>query len=235
MPYKKNFRGRRTYGKRRYKPKPSWMGRTITKARSLYGTAQQAWKMGRLAMSLVNTETKYAIVNQANAVAQGTTWSSAMVNLIAQGSDVNQRNGNSIMAKHMKLKLLANGSAAAATTNIRVCVFVDRENTGSLVSMTSLFSNNGGAGGLVITDQLQPDASDRIWMLRDQVYTISNTGTNSLDIDMYIPLPFHIKFDGTGSTTADTSTNAVIVAWVCDQSVNNATFTIQTKIAYIDN
>lgn len=240
MPYGRRYGGyRRRRGYRR--------GRSRMAGRSNLGSiasiAKTALSTAMFVKSLINVEHKNVDITLSNSAAIGTTWNIACMTFMAQGDTDATRNGNSILAKSLNIKILLN--AAAASTAGAECRFIivrDKVSAGALPAVADLFD-----GGNSTVARYNPDnAGSRFEFLADKTMAIGCTGTNTAgggdpaisptfkQTSLFRRLHGHCKFDGTTGAIGDTTTGHIFFCWIATSATNPVAL-ITSRFTYIDN
>lgn len=223
----KSNRVRYVYRKRRYKKKPN-VGQigfrnlgNVTLKQAAYG----AMKGLNFVRGIINSEKKrYDLTHVFNV---STTPSFVLLSGIAEGDDVANRVGNSILAKYLTFDyyLTMNGSAQRST--VRVLVFADAQNNGATPSISDLLI------GANLTSPINPDFTQRFTVLFDDHVDLSANGDGIKTLKHYIPLNFHIRYTASGSTAV--TKNNIYMMVVSNEATNTPAFTGDSRLVYYDN
>lgn len=221
MVYRKNYRRNyRRYGRRRIR-----RGRkTGTNWGGYISTAGKALALATRVASMINVEFKNYDV--ASTITPTTTWQFLNLNLIAQGDDQTQRNGRSILAKSLMIRLgMTSNSTATVPVRIRQVIFKDMYNAGSDPSPTQIFNSNSTEALMNITSQ-----QNRFIILMDKYFVVNppSAGQGAVSFNKYLKLNYHIKFINTSAATASQGPGALYWTLICD----NGTVAQQPSVSY---
>lgn len=233
MPYRRSYR--RTYRSTRYRRPTRYQRNTgtsqlIPKAfGSAYSIAKKALSIGMSLKGLVNSEKKYFDSNSTDFV----SWNGTVNPLsnIAQGNDVGNRDGNSILARSLWLQMDVRGNVANQSNIVRVIVFVDTENTGSTPAASDVLQTTGSA--FAVDSPLNVDHLPRYTILMDKKFVTSTAGQTRLNTKRYINLYKHIKYTGPNAT--DTYKNQLFILFVSDVITDDPILTYYSRLGFMDN
>ena len=162
-------------------------------------------------------------------VTPNTTAAIALLTDINQGDDVNNRNGNSILAKYISVRASCAINNSATATMVRFIVFVDGDNDGQTPTAAELLTTPTS-----ILSTINPDYSARFTILYDKHFTLSINGDRVMIDKFYKSLNFHIKYiTGTGSTGF--GRNNIWVYTISSEATNTPNLNIYSRIAWYDN
>ena len=197
----------------------------MTVAQAAYG----AYQGYNVLKGIINSELKrYDVAGQLNPSNAGSIF---ILNDIAAGDDVNNRTGNSILAKYLTFNYTVSALAAATTTNLRILIVVDTENIGANPTISQILQNTLITGSL--TAPINSDNTARFTVLMDRHHSFTNTGQLTIQRKNYKKLDFHIRF--TGTLSSNFQKNSIYVLAVSDQTTNTPTLDYNSRIAYYDN
>lgn len=217
MPY------RRKYGyKRRYKKKSNW----YSKAKSGLSMAAKAWAMAKYVKSLVNVERKFYDVTFMNE-APPTTGLIYPLTQIAQGDTYATRDGNSVKAVSLFIRLTAVLNSSADQTFMRLCIFKDNENNGTTPAVADLLESASN----YISPLLHTNGT-RFSVIKDHTINLTKE-INAKQYKSFIRIPHHIKFSGSAGT--DTKEGNIYLLLMSDQATNLPVVDFTTRLRFIDN
>lgn len=196
---------------------------------SLGQLASYAAKGVSMMSGIINSELKrFDSINDFNPSSTLPTF--YCLNQIAQGTDVSNRDGNSILAKYITVNYSTIIHPSAVATIVRVICFVDTESiSGTTPTINTLLN-----GSTVTTNsQLNVDYTNRYTILFDDKINLSNTGEKLQSIKHYKPLNFHIKF--TQDSTTSWSKNSVWLLMYSNEDTNTPTLDLNARMAFYDN
>ena len=150
----------------------------------------ELWEGARAVLPYFNTEVKL----QDNNIAQAGTAVGVInpLSVLAQGSDYNQRDGNSVRAVSLEFRYDLEVNAAAAFDIMRIIVFIDHEQQGVLPTPAQLLE------ALDPRSSFQHNGLDRFEVIYDKLHTLSTTGPAALSAVEKMPLGHHVKYTGIG-------------------------------------
>lgn len=214
-------RNRKSHGKRSVA-----VPQTRVQKALYYG--QKAYKLARFMQGMINCEKKYADLSYSGSIDYN-----GAINLITnipQGSDVGNRDGNSILVRSLNFKQVWR-MTGTTDTNVRTIIFLDTSNTGSAPTVTDVLQYVGSVTAPL--SPLQVDHLTRYKILRDFKYILSTNDKSSREIAQYIKLYFHEKFTGPNAT--DIYKNAVYVLNISDKIASLPTVEAYHRLGYYDN
>lgn len=185
----------------------------------------------RLATAMWNVEEKiFDVVQSGVAVVQGTP-NIQSVNLIAEGSDYNNRTGNSIRARNLYLSLSAVANATAGTNFLRLIVLQDLENQGATPSASSFLESTGND---IYLSHYKHILGNRFRVLADE-HIVLISGQQAYFKRFVMPIGTDILYQGTSGATGDLYNGALFVALVTDNPTNGPTFAFDSRLTFVDN
>lgn len=148
---------------------------------------------------------------------------------IAQGDNIDNRQGNEITSKYVKLKYDVIVNTVAATNAVRVMVI-----SGDFVNPTAPVSGNILEGAsLLYLSAYQKNPAIPYRVLYDETVTVQTQGPQREDRALTIPLnDMHTVFDNTSGS--DYAKNSVWLMIFADQITNAPTFSYYARYAYTD-
>lgn len=182
--------------------------------------------------SLVNVEFK----NIESASSSNPTSSGYMtlLNGIAEGDDINQRNGRSILIKSAYVKHTMKCATSGDTAYIRCILFWDKQPSGTAPTGSDLLDTVGGFDLVRAFRNLSN--RKRFKIISDKTYTVVNGGPNYIRYtDKYIKMNTHTIYSSTGNTISSISSNALYCFIVSDQPTVTPAVYMAYQLRYIDN
>lgn len=180
-----------------------------------------------LMKSLINSELKR--FDTSFSALPSSTASFNLLTATNQGDDVENRNGNSILAKYITWNYTLTMNASASATMVRFIVFVDGDNDQQTPTEAELLANSA-----IFTSAINPDYTSRFTILYDRIHSMSINGDRIITDKWYKPLNYHIKYiTGTGSTGFGKGN-----IWLYSKSneaTNTPTHTGYVRLAFYDN
>lgn len=197
----------------------------INRYMSLAGRTFKLQRQVNFIKGMVNAEKHYVDVDLS--VNPSNTGSVQLINTIAQGDDVNNRQGNSVLCKY--LRFIMNGAMNGSATNtiIRIIIFCDTANQGVTPSVTDYLT------GANTTSFKNVDNHKRFVTLRDKTYHMSINGVREIADYIYCKTNFHLRYSGAGSTSV--LQNALYLLIISNEATNTPVVTIQSRTAFYDN
>lgn len=220
MPYyRKKFK--RNYRRRRY-PRRGYT--TYGAAKYLARKAYQGVKYIR---SMINVEKHYLDTGVSSTVTN--TGSVTLLSGIAQGDDVNSRQGNSVLAKTLygRCVLLRDSDNTTLMNSVRMMIVKDLENIGTAPTVTDILQ------GATVVSPLNVDHTSRYQVLLDKVYSLSLNGKDGMNLKYYLRVNDHLKY--TGANATDVYKNAIYLLLISDQSAEYPTTVQNWRLGYYDN
>lgn len=232
-------RGRKRFGRGRMlggKTKKLVTGQTqptmLEKIASGIGAAASVAKAVLPIVSAINTESKYIDVAANAGIPIGTPTLQTLT-AIAQGTDENNRIGNSVLLKHINIRISFIPNFTADAYNLmRYIIFVDKQQSGTPPTAAQLLTTPGN-----IDSPFNRNYTDRFVILKDKRLVASQTGliTSSIFQKVFKRLNFHTRFIGTSSANASMGNNTVYFFAVSTQVINAPTAFIYSRINFTDN
>jgi len=222
MPYKR-YKRRPKFGYGRKRASVPWYNRKY----NVMDVAKQAWKGVKFIKGLINVEKRYFDVDGTAGTSVSSSGTVIPLSQIAAGNDVNNRSGNSILAKTIYMRLECAIHASASQTSVRVMIVKDMMNTGSTPAVTDILQS---AGTLL---PLNVDNTSRWQVLLDKVYTLTVDGIERLAIKKFLPINDHIKFTGTAAT--DEYKNNMYMLLVSSEPTNTPSVAYYSRLGFYDN
>lgn len=180
---------------------------------------------------MINTEKKYLDTPASGNCTQAGTVVS--VNLIAQGMDLNNRVGDSVKIQDMKLFFTL--AVGAANSNVRVVLFRDLENQGTLPLGSDIFSDAGGAGAAVSQYNFVNTQAPRFSILYDELYSLNILQEVSATGVYQASHRGHIRFRGTTGATASLAEGSLFLVFFTDVAATLPTYRFNFRLEYTDD
>lgn len=184
----------------------------------------------------------------------GTPW--LLLNGIAQGPGNNQRIGNKIRMKALRMKGHIINLATNVQTYGRLIVLYDRQPNGALPTYATAYQTRDSAGAATNSAFSDPnfDNKDRFIVLKDMTIvfpSVTNTigvltnvgfdqGTKSdlniFNVDVYIKLKGLLtSYSGATAGIADITTGSLLLGCIIHQGAATWTFRNVERLTYYDN
>jgi len=189
--------------------------------------ARYAYRGVKYIKSMINCEKKFYDVGPFTVNPNSGTATVSIVSNNAQGNDVGNRSGNSILCKALYARMLLSGNTGVIT-NLRMLVVKDIEGTGSIPGITDILQSNS------ILSPLNVDTTPRWQVLRDKTFTLSSGVSFQKQVKLYIKINDHLKY--TGPLQSDIYKNQLYVCFVCDQPLaTQPSCSITSRMSFYDN
>lgn len=195
-----------------------------------YSTAQKAYKLGSMAMSMLNSEKKYYDITSTTvtpSVPTSTYTTVSLLSAISQGDGPSNRDGSQIRVKSFQVQMTLNKNASATNTVCRWVLFIDRRvQIASTPGYTDLYDST--------------DVSNTFLNIEDQFkrFRIIRSGEVILDSDdqyktvgVYVPCSLPVRYD-TGNNVI---MNNVWLMLVSSENVNTPTIIYRYRVRFYDN
>ena len=194
-------------------------------------TAMQALKLAQKVAGMINVE--YGRKEKAISMNVGTTPILMCLTNVAQGDGNNARDGNSVKAKSLDLKMLITKQAAGATScGVRLVVFMDRVGNGTTPGCAEVLSEDIACG---IFSPLNADHVGRFQVLASEFFALAQGSAINKSIRIFRNLDHHLKYKGTGSGVADTATGHIWLLAVSDEVTAPPVLGGISMIKWVDN
>lgn len=211
------------------------------RTRSSYGSyvnmARKAFTMAKYVAGLINVEKKFCDTDL-GANLNNAAWTVKPVNYVGQGDDENQRQGRSILAKNLNIRMRFNlASATDSFLHFRVCIFRDKACAGTLPSMGDLFNTITGDSAVISLRNMLTGAAQRYDVLYDKILTLDTSKSHDVVFNKYFKLNSHIHYIGTSNGTADLGNGSLFVAMISEGAtgVSRVNTLGTARLRFIDN
>lgn len=223
----------RQYTRRTYRKPKKYGSKWFGKRGSVYASAgRQLWKDVKYLKGLVNAETKF-IDNAYTAQVISTTPSFYLMNGIGQGVTGNTREGISIRAKSLNVKMNVSSNATALSNVSRLIFFIDTQPNGLAPVVGDILQQTNVNGMRNLGNGY------RFRILKDLRFTqVYSSESQQKTISVNIPLRFHTRYSVTGSTgtITDILTNSLYMMTIGDQApATGALWAGDLRFRWIDN
>ncbi len=189
-----------------------------------------ARQIGKL-KGMINVEYKNKYTQLTASVTGDTPAFFSLVNMI-KGDDDNLRQGNQIRVKLVYLNALIKINASATNTTLRYMIILDKQCNGVNPTAPELFQDN--TVNDIMVSPLNPDNKFRFRILYNKLVKLSTT-LPTVQLKKYLKVDYIIRYDGNAGTTADITSNNLIVLLFSDEVTNDPTVTHNIRMSYIDN
>ena len=188
--------------------------------------AQSAWQGVRYLKSMINSELHVA--DFTGFVAPTTAGDGVALSALAQGDGIQDRSGNSVLAKKVYIRASLQLHASATRSAFRVAIVRDEQQVGdSTPPYEQCFSPGGG-----VLSALNSANIGRFSILYDRTYVV-DSDTPLKMVEVTVPLNHHLRFNGGAST--DIQKGGVYMLVCSSEATNCPTFTYRARLMYHDN
>lgn len=206
-------------------------------------TAAAGYKMGKYLISLINSEMK---TGSTSAVSAAVDYNGTVINLsnIAQGTDVNTRDGDSILLQYQSLGLkMYNNVAATSGSVLRAMIVRDNEQDGVDPTPSQILDSPGSTLGVVgplnfFSAMPGTDRKHRFEIMFDRRYTLAPTVT-MIQTDVweqyYKAGNKHILYDATAAADASNREGSLFLVLISDQQTNTVIVDYFHRLLFTDN
>ncbi len=223
--------------------KRNFAQRALTVARVGSTVASAAFtglKIAQGLAALINTEWKHLDNNFVVTPNLG-TGSVSFISNIAQGSDVDQRNGDSILPKALQLRAKFSINSSATTTTVRYIILRDMQYDGANPTVPDVLA------ALDPLAFMNLDNGKRFRILKDWIVTLRKVDKTEVVLKTFLKFNkprrgtnvhrhwYHIRYDGPASTEADADQGQLLILMISDETVNTPSVNTFVRLRYIDN
>ncbi len=234
MPYNRNYKRytKRNYPKRKRNNKVS---RYLGYAGSAASTASKALAVAYGIKKLMNVEFKFHDVQQTLQVIDDTTATILQLTNIPQGDTDESRDGAQVRLTRINLRIILESSAVATAffTEVRVILVHDRQTNQAIYALSDLISDVTASDNLI--SPLNLDNKYRFQILHNHLYTMNVQGISNRYININKNLDMKLRFDASTPSIADLTSSSLSLVLLTNQSTNQPTATVFSRIRYVDN
>jgi len=167
-----------------------------------------------------------------------------LLNGIARGDDIGERNGRQVLMKTIELNFVAGAKAPEAgivPSTMRVMLIYDRQTNAAALTVLQVLVTNGSIYGPITSKNLEN--RDRFLILRDMKFSLTGSvSTNFMAAKKYgkfyqsvsLPVTFNA---GDAATVADITTGSLYILVISDQddaAAHLPTITWTCRVRYED-
>lgn len=218
------YRRRRRSGRRRRR-------RTRRSSGGYISMAYKAFRMARYLKGLINVEFKRSDLTNISTSITGTP-SILFLTGLAEGDDVTQRNGRSVLLKSSYLQAqLVLGTATSAV--VRIIIFMDKVSNGTTPTALDLLQYTS-----TITSPLNTDnAMNRFKVLTDRRYQLDSQKNPQQWVKTYLKQNHHLVYKGTTASSSDTVSGHLYMLLWSSTLPSNSSITMEytNRIMFVDN
>lgn len=190
--------------------------------------ARQMWNDIQRVKSMVNVEYKTSLQVFSNVVTP--TGVVQALNILQQGSNDNDRDGDSVRFKSLTVRMNWNQNASALNTRLRWLIVIDKQPNGALATITDILTA-ASPRACRNTNNMK-----RFVVLSDEMTTMRvDTETAASHWNWYTTLDMKTTYDGNAGTIADITTNSLLFVCFSDEVTNSPQVVVDFQSRYIDN
>lgn len=224
--------------KKTYKPKSNYRKKKSFSGGGYMNIAKQALRTANFVANLVNVEHKYKDTSISALAVFNAGWGIDALNLIAEGDDMTDRNGRSIKATDLDLRMQIELNTGLANCIIRVMLIRDNANAGAAPTMTDIIA--GAAGSDQIVNQFRnvlTGATHRYDILMDKRIAIDAAKSSQASLVKHFKLDSHIRYIGTTAALTSNGNGSLYLAYISTGGVaaDGVLLTHNTRLKFIDN
>jgi len=201
-------------------------------AKKRYGGDKGLYKLARdvyRVKALVNAEYKKIDVNHTAAV-PSTTWTTVLLNGIAQGDDNDMRNGRSVKCTSINVNgfLLKHNSAAQTIIRIALVWMPETELVNPTTSKIFAVDNS-------YVSKYNINYAGYSKVIYDQTFMLDGANRTIAKLSISRKLSHHMRFIGTDATVGSIERGALFLLYMSNEATNTPTFNYQSRFRYVDN
>lgn len=216
------------------RPVRSRRGVPVKEAFDALSIARSAWQGVRYLKGLVNSEalTHDVVGFVAPTDSTSATSNNVLLNGIAQGDNIGQRTGNSLLMKRIDIKgyVQMNGTATDVQ-GVRIALVLDTQQISddSTIGFEDVFEATQP-----LTSFMQDSQLGRFTVLWDRTFHVTEVNGNfRVPYKISVPLGLHVRYNGTAAT--DLQKHGMWLITVSDASANYPTVVYNSRLRYHDN
>lgn len=201
-------------------------------AKKRYGGKRGLYKLARdvyRVKSLVNAEFKKVDVTNTSAV-PSTTWSTVLLNGVAQGDDNDQRNGRSLKCTSINVNGFLLKHNSAAQTIIRIALVYMARTESANPTLSHVFTTDNS-----VVSKYNVDHAGDYKILFDRTIMLDGANKTMSKISIRRKLYNHMKFSGTGGTVSSIESGGLFLIYMSNEGTNTPTFNYSSRFRYVDN
>ncbi len=201
-------------------------------AKMVAGDAQKALAMVKSVKRLINVEIK-------NFDVQLTSQDIDIVPVITQLSNIPQgdttstRDGAQCKMVGLELSFRIVQAAAASITSCRIMLVLDKQTNQAIYVANDLLADVTISDGIISPRNL--DNSRRFTVLYDRTFTMQDGGVRSFVVKKYFKKDVLLRYDGSTPSIADLTQNSMSLLTTSSEGTNVPTFTLFSRLRYVDN
>lgn len=154
--------------------------------------------------------------------------------LIIQGDTVQNREGNKVKILHFGIKGIIKQDTAVTHQNVRIMIFKDTQNNGTLPTMAQLLFSTVADRNMVT--HLNMQYRSRFKVLYDRLFALTVTDKIEIGFEKKFSQSYTMNYSGNTGGIADfNGSGYFIYAWSDEPTVNYPTLTYSVQLKFIDN
>lgn len=200
---------------------------------------QDAWSLAKRTAvglneirKLINVEHKFLDTGATQVASQAGTVSA--LNLIAQGDNVGQRDGDAV--KMQSLEFTALCFTGGNSGFLRIMIVKDAQNLGATITGADVLQTSGGIYTPASFPNFinSPNIQSRFSVLLDQVVRLDPSKTNEI-VRFKSTHDVHLYYRDTAATLASLASGALFVILLTDLAATQPSVVWQSRVIFTDN
>lgn len=186
--------------------------------------------------NVINVEKKFIDVSSGGTtLPTNTTGTIVLLSGCAQGTDINQRVGDSI--KYMSLMLEGFVTLNATSQDlVKVSVVMDMQGNAGTPAYSDIYELGNASASLA---QRNKTTVDRFRVLKEWNLDLDTAGLTIKKFKCFLKFPMgkdsHEKFNGTGATSASVYSNGIYLVFGGNLTATFSSINYYSRIRYVDN
>lgn len=181
---------------------------------------------------LINIEEKVLDTSQSSAVFD-TTGNIYSISTVGQGTDYNQRIGDSIKMQHIEVHWRLYKNTGSTQSLVRIMLVRDLDGYGTAPATGDVLQSVGTATSVSSpTDWLN---RKRFSVLRDEYHTLNNTGDSTVCGVWEVPHSGHVLYLGTTAAASSNGKGSLYVLVISDEPTNTPSVSFYSRIVFTDD
>lgn len=197
--------------------------------KNIYNGVRYAVKTANMLKGIINSELKRFDKTQAANPDNNAAGGFSLLTAIDEGSGVHDRDGNSILAKYLYVKMDTLINASATATMVRVIIFIDGDNSGVTPTAAELLEVASNTNS-----PINVDTTARFTIIKDLHFPMSINGDRIMHAQFYKKLDFHIRYR-TATGSSGFGKNNIWAYYISNESTNVPSLSIYSRIGFYDN
>jgi len=183
------------------------------------------------------TELKAEDVATTNATPVTMTDAGAITNLaqIGQGATVNQRVGQQIMAKRLKLRYSIYTNSSANQLARVLVVQWKKQVSDTSPTTAQLLENTGATQGALSDYAFSSEFKENFRVLHDKTYALSGTSNGAPNVFREASIPLNSRISFNGSATSDIEKNGIWMLSISNQANSEPKIVFCNTLYYTDD